>query len=171
MAKTPRNQKAVVGVSGSVNNDTSDVTGTPIKGRTDGQAVAAGYVGEVIASTDNGSVSLSTSYATVRSIPITITGLYLLKYSTMVSSGGTVSNGGFRTLVTTSSSGTSGSFGNLYGKDVTDNTFVSGTNGYAGTTTGCFTATLTASTIVYMRVNTTVGTPAGYGYIEAIRIA
>jgi hypothetical protein len=48
---------ASVGVSGLVNNTSGNTVGTPIKGKTDGVAVASGYVGEILGWTNLGTSS------------------------------------------------------------------------------------------------------------------
>lgn len=61
MSKTPRNQYADATHAGLVNNTPGNTAGTPILGKTDGAAVGAGIVGQVI----NVSSSITPTYISV----------------------------------------------------------------------------------------------------------
>ena len=64
---------AAAGIQGLVDNTSGNTGGTPILGKTDGVAVAAGYVGQIItAPLSNGTLSVSDSVYAVSSINLTV---------------------------------------------------------------------------------------------------
>ena len=152
---------ASAGIAGLVNNVAGNTAGTPILGKTDGVAVASGYMGEKIAGSLSGSSSLTASAADWSSITLTA-GTWLVLYSVPMSY--TANNGyGYAALqITDSSNNVIQEQEKIVGVQAAPSTVMKG----SGEAVGFFVAPLSAASTVYkIRAYYVVGSGAGSGSI------
>ena len=157
------------------------VNASGLKGDTSGSAKAAGYVGEVLASTLGraSALTLSTGVAkTLTSIPVTA-GTWLITGGVGIASGATTSLTDFVGAVSKTTNATSGaSFQLAPSAGEVRVEFQAGTIGMASGSDICltvpsYTYRVTSNTTLYLTVETvfTSSAPSAYGFIQAVRIA
>jgi len=154
---------ASAGVVGLVNNAVANTAGTPILGKTDGVAVAAGYVGEVLEGVTTNS-TITTSMATFTTMNITA-GTWMVTAS--VYCAGAVSNTGFYARLDKI-----GVTGSVTGKESIAAACVSQQYSYCSFPAQPVVVTAsTATKTIQIAVQAVGANAAGWAYISAIRIA
>ena len=148
------------------------VSASGLPGNTTGNAIASGYVGEVIASTSTSAVSTGTGGSTIRSISVTTTGVYRITANISLATIIQATANTYLAAAVNTTSAVAGGFGAINGKDIGYVGFFSNTAGTYGGLTLSFTAVVTAGSDLNLNANLSSGSAINVtGYIEATRIA